>query len=493
MADLSQAAESWAQNRGISRSTLDRLGVGSGTVNIPDLGQCEAIMFPYRRGQELVNWKARTLADKQFQQKKGGELRFWNLDAVLNANSESVYITEGEMDTLALIEAGVPVQQAVSVPNGAPPKESDRPEETNRYRYVDKGLEEGFSRVQKFILATDNDSKGQALRQDLVRLLGPARCYFVEWPKEVKDANDFLTKYGAADLRVFVQEDVREWPVTGLYRLGEIPEPTPLEIWRPGFPEWEQKLAFAPTTVSVVTGHPNHGKTTLMLQLWFQMCREYGFKAAIASFENRAKPHQRRYIRQFMFNRLECTLTDEEKSQADQWNDEHFLWIVHPNRKPTLNWVFDMAEVAVVRHNARIIQIDPWNKLEADCPSGMRETDYIGQCLDRALDFARDFNVHVQILTHPSKQLGSRDRKASRFRPELDDISGSKHWDNKSDLGLCVHRPVMFKDGERQTGAKLFVLKARYDELGYPCELELNYDLTEGRFKAVDYRMSYEG
>jgi len=502
MVKLSAAAETWAADRGISRPTLDRLCVGSGTVNMPDLGQCEVIMFPYQRGPNIVNWKARNLArkkeDRRFRQKDGGELRFWNLDAVLSAGSETVYITEGEMDALALIEAGIPVEEVVSVPNGAPPKSSNSAppksseelQEADRYRFVITGLEEGFRRVKRYVLATDNDPTGQALRQDLVRLLGPARCYFVEWPDGVKDANDFLLEHGGADLRIFVQEDAREWPIRGLYSLSELPEPTPLEIWRPGFPEWEEKLAFAPTTVSVVTDHPGHGKTTLMLQLWFQMCRDYGIKAAIASFENRAKPHHRRYIRQFMYGRPEDALTDEERAHADEWNNEHFLWLVHPNRKPSLKWILEMAEVAVVRHNARVLQIDPWNKLEGDRPPDMRETEWVGFCLDEIMDFARDFNVHVQILTHPTKLI---DRQGKRARPGLGDISGSKHWDNKSDLGLCVYRPELFDKGERKTEAHLYVLKTRYDELGYPCKLAVNYDLTEERFKAVDYRMAYEG
>ena len=118
----------------------------------------------------------------------------------------------------------------------------------------------------------------------------------------------------------------------------------------------------------------------------------------------------------------------------------------------------------------------------------MRETDWIGQCLDELLDFARDMNVHVQVIAHPAK-VDSRRRGEP---PVLEDISGSKHWDNKVDLGLCIHRPKVFEDGERKTEADLWVLKSRFEECGYPCRLAINYDLLEGRFKPTDYRMAHE-
>ena len=487
MATLSQNAIDWAAGRGIGQPTLERFGVGSGETAMPGLGKCEVIAFPYKRQGTAINVKYRALSTKAFKQREGGELRFWNLDAVLSGKAEEVYVTEGEMDALALAEAGFPPEQIVSVPNGAPREVIDEPPELDAYRYVFKGVEEGF-KPKRYVLVTDNDPKGRALRHDLARLLGPARCLFVEWPDGIKDANEFLQRHGGADLNLFVREDAREWPVEGLYRLSELPEPPPMEIWRPGFPEWGSKVAFGARTVSIVTGHPGHGKTHLMGQCIFQICRDYQLTAALASFETRPRPHHRRNVRRFMYGKLERDLTDDEMRHADQWIDEHMLWLVHPARRPSFRWWLDTAEAAVVRNNARFIQLDPWNRLESDRPDDMRETDWIGQCLDEAADFAHDMNCHVQILAHPAKSGAPRSK---RERPELEDIAGSKHWDNKPDLGLCVHRPKMADKEGRSTKADLYVLKARFEELGYPCRLSLDFDLQSCRFVSTDYQKNH--
>lgn len=269
--NISEAAVAWARKRGISRETLDRFGAGSGMAYFPGSehqGKLEAIFFPYSRHGAVVNWRARALASKDFAQKSGGERRFFNLDAVLAGPMEVVFITEGEPEALALSEAGLAQHEILSVPNGAPDKPIENPEQPAKYQYVIEGLKEGLVRCKRFVLATDADEAGRALRQDLVHLLGPARCQFVDWPAGLKDANAMLERDGAQGLGEFIGEAPKDWPVEGLYGLHDLPEPPALTLWRPGFPEWESRIAFAPTTLSIATGEPGHGKTTLMSQVW---------------------------------------------------------------------------------------------------------------------------------------------------------------------------------------------------------------------------------
>jgi twinkle protein len=288
---------------------------------------------------------------------------------------------------------------------------------------------------------------------------------------------------GQEALRGLVEDGALPWPVAGIYRLSELPEPAQLTVWQPGSPDWESKVMLAPRTLSVGTGHPGHGKTALWCQIWFDIVRRYSLAICVASFETRAKPHLRRQLRTLFAGGLEKNLTAREIAEADAWINDHYLFLEHPEQRPTLEWFLEMAEVAVVRLGARVIQVDPWNRLEGARERCESETDYIGRCLRTLHTFAHDLNCHVQILAHPANMEPDRRGKP----PILEDISGSKNWDNMPDQGFAIHRPKVFDDGKRQTAAELFQLKARFDELGYPCKLLLDYSLSTGRFYSTHY------
>jgi twinkle protein len=483
---ISSDALEWLREvRGLSQATLEQLDVASGTTFFPDLGKkCPAIFFGYADG-----WKARAWPEKGFVSGKGFVRSFWNLDrvlaAVLAGRVDTVFIVEGEMDVCAMVEAGVPSEQVLAAHGAKDKKSEDDPREMNGYAYVGEALEAGLAKVRKFVWCGDSDGAGRILREDMVKLLGPARFWFVEWPEGIKDANEMLLKDGAEALQDLVTEGSLPWPVNGIFRLSELPEPAPMVLWSPGFEEWEGKVMLAPRTISVVTGHPGHGKTALWNQIWFNVVRRYDVAFCGASFETRPKPHLRRQLRTLINGKLEFSLTDEEKARADRWINDRYFFFVHPDSRPNLDWFLDMAEVAVVRYGARVVQLDPWNRLEGSRAQGESETDYIGRCLRTLHQFAMDMNCHVQILAHPAKMENQRRGQP----PQLEDISGSKNWDNMVDHGFVVHRPKMYEKGEIRTEADFYCRKARFEELGHPCKLNLNYDKYFGRYKSIDYDM----
>lgn len=431
-------------------------------------------------------YKARALDEKRFWQKPGTPQVWWNIDQVLG--SDVAYVTEGELDACALVEAGLDPKQVLSVPGGAK-------EEGANYEFVKDGFQRGLDSVRRWVICGDADKVGLGLRRDLARLLGMAQVWFVEWPEGVKDANEMLLKEGPEALRELVTKGALPWPVNGLYRAAEIPLPPPMELWDAGFPEWEGRCKLARGLLSVVTGHGGHGKTKLMAQIWYQIAKAHGVRGAVCTMETRPKPHYLRDLRQFHWRRLEHTLTPQERAQADRFVDDHYRFILHPDDKPDLRWLLDVAEVAVVREGCRFLLIDPWNKLERTRPDRMSETEYIGQVLDELAVFGRDLGCHVQIVAHPSKtDMGNRDRA-----PELENIAGSKAWETKPDQGFVVWRPVKFekpKDGgkpRRVTESKFIVRKSRFqDELGPDWTYEMRLNLETGCFESIDYETHYQ-
>ena len=236
--------------------------------------------------------------------------------------------------------------------------------------------------------------------------------------------------------------------------------------------------------MSIVTGQGGHGKSVLFGQIWYNVVRRYGVPAAIASFETQPKPHMRRQLRTLYTGLLEMHQSPQMQKEADEWINEYYLFFAHPEQTPTIEWWLDMAEIAVVRHGAKIIQADPWNRFEESRGQKESETDYIRRCLRTIHVFAQDMNVHVQIIAHPAK-MGSERRNSA---PMLEDISGSKHFENMTDSGVSIHRPDIGKnypDGKRNTDVDFYHRKARFDALGYPCKLKLRLDLQSGRFVSI--------
>lgn len=490
---ISRPGAEYARSRGIHPETLERLGVVSGTEFFPELKRTsDCLIFPYTVDGKHVSWKGIAFPDKGFIGQKGGKQAFFNFDKIVAAAPGDIFLTEGELDAASIIEAGVLQEYVTSVPNGAGGSDwqgdsqsgGDWPQQPapgvrEVYPYIAAALKAGLGRHHRFILCGDMDDPGLALRQKLARMLGFAKVWFVDWPEGCKDANDVLRTLGPAALYDLVTRGARPWVIEGVYKMKDLPEPPALTVWDTGFSSWANKIHVAARTLSVVTGQPGHGKTLWTAQLWFQIVQKYNIVAALATYETTAKPEYRRILRTLHSGKMEVAMSAMELAAADRFIDDHYLWLEHPSGLPTLEWLLQMAEVAVVRHGAKIIQIDPWNRLESQRDYREREDEYISRCLKAMHTFAKDMNVHFQIVAHPSKMQGeNRNRE-----PDLADIAGAKGWDSIPDQGFIVHRPRLWTEsGGRATEARLTHRKARLPALGYDCRMAMVFDVATGRF-----------
>ena len=113
--EVSTNVETWFGTRGISKQTLQDLKVTEGSEFMPQTSKMEnTIHFNYFMGDQLINIKYRD-GRKNFKLYKGAEKVFYNINSVVGY--DWCVLVEGEMDVLALHEAGI--KNAISVPNGA--------------------------------------------------------------------------------------------------------------------------------------------------------------------------------------------------------------------------------------------------------------------------------------------------------------------------------------------------------------------------------------
>lgn len=277
-------------------------------------------------------------------------------------------------------------------------------------------------------------------------------------------------------------------PVAGLLALSDIPEKEPLKAWYSGFPEWRHKMMVAPSTLSVCTGHPGHGKTALMGNIWFNTAGAHDLGIAIATFETEAVPAYRKLLRQFWAGLPQEQMTDAQVMDADEFIEDHYRFLIHPTEEPTLDWILDWT---LKMQHFDVLIIDPWNRVESQRLKDETETEFIAKVLRVLRVFAKQNNCHVQIIAHPAK----RDIKFRDRVPSLEDISGSKNWDNMPDQGFAVHREKFFHPitKERCWDAKIYHLKARFEELGHQMVFDMRLNPRTWRFESVTDMRNEEG
>lgn len=504
--------------RGISKETLEHFHVGWHDFVFKDdetKAWKGALLFPFYRDDELINTKKRSL-DKQFKMNAGSELIFYNLDS----REETTIIVEGELDVLALYEAGV--TNVISVPNGAAPISSKNP----NYEYLDNCADE-IHDIRHFVLAVDGDAPGIVLRDELVRRFKPNNCSRVEWPEGTKDANDVLQKYGAERLRQ-VLDAARPYPVSGIAR-PKTDLRDALDRWRrdglpsgdsTGWPTLDEYWKPVPGEMTIITGVPSHGKSTWCDALLMQLYELHGWRSIVFSPENYpTETHSaklleltvgkafdehsaERWRKQGM--RAEV-MDDDEYEQALDAVEDAVSYIVQKSDGDglTLDEIFELARVEIYRRGAKVLVLDPWNEIEHEMPKGMSETLYISFALSKIRRFARSAGVHIFVVAHPTKLTP----QAEKFKddngndqtrniypvPDLYHISGSAAWKNKADNGISIWRDE-FADAHGQNPHLVLVVvtKVKRKWVGRKGQVQLLWNPVSGRF-AVPSRSQLAG
>ena len=458
----------WFKTRGISSHTLADLNVSEGLEFMPQTGKTEnTIKFNYFMGDQLINIKYRD-GRKNFKLYKGAEKVFYNINSIVGY--DNCIITEGEMDVLALQEAGI--SNAISVPNGATLN-------SNNLDYLDNCIDY-FEDKEKIILAVDSDDAGQALQRELVRRLGAEVCFIATF-EDCKDANEYLLKYGKEKLVQRIKGS-RPVPLENVTTFRDIEDDVSDFVkngfkkgYQIGLSNFDDVFSTYTGQFITVTGIPSSGKSDFVDQMVVGYNANYAWKTAYASPENAPTYlHAHKLMRKVwgdMPSRSDIG-TDKWNQVADHVNDNFFFIDMD---KYSLESVLRKGAELVKRKGIKCLVIDPYNKIrDVDCKTE-DVNKYTMEYLMKIESFAKKYDVLVFIVAHPTKMYKNNDGKIEE--PTMYNIKGGGEWYDASYHGLLVHRDYEAKN------TKVKVLKVKFQNLGENgAEAFFTWDPKSGRF-----------
>ena len=465
---LNSKVVKWFETRGISQKTLADLRVGEGPEYMPQTGKTEnTIWFNYLMGDQLINVKYRD-GRKNFKLYKGAEKVFYNINSIVGY--DTCIITEGEMDVLALHEAGV--KNAISVPNGATLT-------NNNLDYLDNCIDY-FEDKEKVILAVDQDDAGQMLQQELIRRLGAEVCFLVTF-EDCKDANEYLLKYGKEKLAERITK-ARPVPLENVTTFKDI-EDEVTDFVKNGFkPGYQIGLSNFDDIFSTytgqfitVTGIPSSGKSDFVDQMVVGYNANYGWKTAFASPENAPTYlHAHKLMRKTwgdMPTRADIGGA-KWKEVSEHVNDNYFFIDMD---KYSLESVLRKGAELVKRKGIKCLVIDPFNKIrDIDCKTE-DVNRYTMEYLTKIEMFCKKYDVLTFIVAHPTKMY--KDSNGKIEEPTMYNIKGGGEWYDASYHGILVHR-----DYDAKT-VKAKVLKVKFQNLGENgAEAHFKWEHKSGRF-----------
>lgn len=479
---LSKRMVLWFSERGISQKTLINNKITEEKYFQPAHGhECNNIVFNYFEGEKLVNKKFRS-PKKKFTQIKDAKKVFYGINDVIGETE--CYIVEGEMDKLAMYEAGI--KNCISVPNGA-----------NDLNNIFETCGDYLESMEKIYIAVDNDEPGKKLEHELIKRFGKWRCAKIEF-KHGKDANDELMA-GKLELIAAI-ENPKKYPVDGAYSPNDVLDEMLYslengleEVLKPKnerFNEWNNIFSVVPGQLTTVTGVPSHGKSHFLEDYLLNMINDNDLCCTFYSPEHlpvykhaqqlctkvMGKPYH--YSYNFGNDSVPQITKDEIKEFANWSKDKIFM--VAPDKGETVDWPFvmDKFKEQMFATGSDIFVIDAFNKVRMQKPGDLGE---INQILADLTSLAQAYEVSIFLVAHPKKM--GKDEAGLVKMPDLYDVKGSGDFYDQTHNGFSVYRYFNDNSPDGRGYVEVTNLKTKFQHQGSINEsCEFYYDIPTMRY-----------
>ena len=346
----------------------------------------------------------------------------------------TLVITEGQIDSLSLAEAGI--KNAVSVPTGC-----------NGFTWIPHCWD-WFVKFKELVIFGDLENGKISLSEMLSkRFPGIVRVVRQEDYKGCKDANEILQKYGNQAL-IDAVEKAEMVTTKRIKRLSDVESVDILnsEAISTGIKEIDDMLSGGLHLGQVVllTGKRGDGKSTFMSQLICE-ATENNYKSFVYSGELMDFYFKRWIDMQFAGKKV---LYNSDIDKLNEWyKDKIFLYDTGIIDDEETEDLLAVVEDAIQKYDAKFICLD---NLMTAIDVGMNEDLYRAQSkfVGRLAKVAKSYNVVILLVAHPRK---SKDGFTN------DDVSGSADITNKVDVVMSYCR----FNSEDETERELKITKNR--------------------------------
>lgn len=490
--------EQYLSSRGIDYNKIsDRFKIVSGERHFRSkgddkAGSFDAVGFVYGEN-EAVKW--RSIEGKRFTQ-DGAARQLWGVDKLMQRDEppKVLVLTEGEIDACSVASVVGPAVGVLSVPNGAPSKVSRNKvvaEEDVKFSYL-FDAKDLLQAADSIVIASDDDVAGAALKEEVARRCGRAKCREITYPDNAKDCNEVLMKHGPEALAEII-DNAAHMPLEGVYQareyfdsVKELYDKGLISGCSTGISVLDDFYTISPGQLSIVTGTPGSGKSEFIDQIMVNLAKNYRWKCAVASFENPvdlhiAKISEKLVKKPFFENETKLRMTDKEREDAMDFVDQHFMFIEQKSGDSvTIDSILDRLQQSILRLGVRFAVIDPYNYIVRSGDKDEHEHQFINKMLTRLVSFARTHDVHICLVAHPAKM--QTDSQGKTAVPTGHNISGSHAFFSKADFGVTVQR--------EKDGPVVHVWKCRFKWLGKLGSVPLRYDVSTGIFG--DHKYDFE-
>ena len=405
----------------------------------------------------------------------------------INPN-QPLIITEGEIDTLSVMESGL--YNVVSVPMGS----------QNLH-----WIEECFDWLEQFntiIICGDNDEPGVKMRKEAISRLGSWRCKYVNIPdiitdstgvkRKVKDANEVLFFMGKDYLRDLIL-NADEAEVSTVVNVSDIEDVdiNNIDGVETGIKELDHSLMrLFYGTLTVVSGKPGAGKTSFLSQLICQSMEQ----DITPFFFSREMPNylQRSWLYSIMAgpsnmekhetnNGTEYyTVNSEVKNQINKYyNKKWFLYRDDASNK--LEDIMLSMENCLRKYGCKLFVLDNLMTIDigGDADSELKKQT---EAINKLIAFAIKWQCSIVLVCHPRKMPAGED-------VGIYDLSGTANIINLAHRSISLRRINNEKEGSNYN-VKLTIIKDRL--FGHANkQIDLYYDVPSRRFYTNNDEYNY--